>query len=67
MKIVDKMIEPMKNFGYHYCPRHDVYFDEWLECPACALEIILSSLDTVQWHKDNYKKLIQEFDPKDRD
>lgn len=44
VKDVKKMQNRMAREGYHYCERHDVYYDEWNECPACRMEILLKSL-----------------------
>jgi hypothetical protein len=66
MKDVKKMQEQMKEASYHYCSNHDVYFDEWLACPACALETLLLSLQRTEILIEQYKKITKKFDPNDR-
>jgi hypothetical protein len=66
MKDINKMQKPMRDASYHYCSLHDIYFDEWLDCPACALAILLNNIIQIQSVISRVKKLVDKFNPEDR-
>lgn len=67
MKDVKKMQKPMKEEGYIYCSRHDIYYDEWLKCPACELETIHAYISDIEFWKKQTKELVEKFNPNNRD
>lgn len=66
MKDTRKMKGAMSKEGYHYCEMHDIYFDEWLSCPACHLEYLLSQLEAIDNLRKQTKELCSKFNPNDR-
>ncbi|HUS49533.1 MAG TPA: hypothetical protein VMZ91_05175 [Candidatus Paceibacterota bacterium] len=70
-KNVKKMQKSMRENGYHYCTKHDVYYDEWLKCPACLLEDLMKTLSdvarAVSSLNNEVEEVIAEFNPKDRE
>jgi len=68
MKDIKKMQKKMKEEGYCYCENHDIYYDEWLKCPACQVELVFNAhLSRLPKVVEDIKKLIEKFDPNDRD
>lgn len=67
-KNVKRMIKLMEDAGYTYCEYHDVYFDDGLSCPSCALRDIIFDITKIYlFSKNHYKELIEKFDPNSRD
>ena len=65
-KNIKKMQKPMEDEGYAYCEKHDIYYDEWLTCPACILEDMYIELEDIYTLKDRIRDVVKRFNPKDR-
>jgi hypothetical protein len=66
-KDIKKMQEPMRLASYSYCDIHDVYFDEWLKCPACYLQMLFNRLQDIETLKETCSEIVSKFNPQDRD
>lgn len=69
-KDIEMMQGDMNSAGYHYCKDHDIYYDEWLECPVCAINfLVVLKKDTIKKLRrehEQFSRITAKFNPKDR-